>query len=271
MKGALRFLRELGRTSNEPASTQPVEEEFFRPTRGLELATYLEAGDIQGIHHLARYLWMAEVLREAAPRTLLDCACGSGYGSFLLAQALPSTTVIGADLDPRAIEVARSAYRRDNLRFVRGDLEAWSAGDDLELSIGSPEAVVSFDTLEHLSHRDVALLRLAENLPAQGVVALSTPCGHAETRLRPEWLPHHIEFSAADLKGLLRRFFAEILAPEDGNLPRATFWSDEVNRGETRYLNVANPLVCRRPIRVDGSGNRRPGGTLFAELGSEGR
>src|SRR5687767_13674188 len=103
--------------------------EFYVPEEGLDLHHYL-AKELpegatpkqhrllkQAVHHLARYHWAAEVLRETAPGLVLDVACGAGYGSFLLAEALPGHTVVGGDYDPRAVAQAKARYSGDNLEF----------------------------------------------------------------------------------------------------------------------------------------------------------
>ena len=52
-----------------------VIEEFFAPDQGLEIAPYLEAENMMGIHHLARYHWAKEVLDLLKPASVLDIAC----------------------------------------------------------------------------------------------------------------------------------------------------------------------------------------------------
>lgn len=223
------------------------EEEFFRPYAGLELAPYMAANDMSGTHHLARYHWVKLVLKDFRVRRIIDVACGAGYGSYILAKFLPDTQITGADYDARAVEVASGTYQLPNLRFVQADIMSWTDGEGRDL--GAYDAVVSFDTIEHIEHRDIALLRIAENLTGIGLLALSTPCAHSETQFTPEWRPHKIEYSHRDLKALLRRFFSDVFAPEDGTLPHMSYWTDVVNKGESRYLNLANPLICIDPIK----------------------
>jgi hypothetical protein len=93
-------------------------------------------------------------------------------------------------------------------------------------------------------------MRIIENLNENGVLALSTPCAHSETQLRPEWWAHKIEYSATDLKKLLRLFFEEVLLPEERTLPNLEFWEMLINKDKVRYLNLANPILCIRPRRV---------------------
>ena len=58
--------------------------------------------------HLARYRFAQ---RFVAGGRVLDCACGVGYGSALLAQAEQSPAeVLGVDIDPAAVGYATRRY-----------------------------------------------------------------------------------------------------------------------------------------------------------------
>lgn len=234
---------------NSVTKTSRPEEEFFWPTHGLEIDPYLAAEDLQGIHHLGRYHWVKTVLRDLHAKRILDIACGAGYGTFIVADFLPEAHITGVDYDLRAVELARTEYRRENLRFIPGDLVSWTTSEEGSTTgLGSYDAIISFDTIEHITHRDIALLRIAEHLGLNGVLALSTPCGHAETCLHPAWGAHRIEYNASDLKNLLRRFFGQVLTPEGNTLPNRAYWDQVINNGKARYLNLANPVLCACPI-----------------------
>ena len=227
-----------------------VIEEFFAPDQGLEIAPYLEAENMMGIHHLARYHWAKEVLDLLKPASVLDIACGAGYGSYIFANRMVYAAITGADYDPRAIKVARESYQHENLSYVTGDLVSWTAERDGQLTgLGKYDVVVSFDTIEHIAHRDIAFIRITENINENGVLLLSTPCGHQESVLTPEWEAHKLEYSYKDLQNLLRRFFKVVLIPEDGSLPGLDYWNDEINKDKLRYLNLTNPVFCSHPIK----------------------
>ncbi len=224
--------------------------EFFTPQFGLEIDEYIRKEDKQGIHHLGRYHWAKQVLSSLSPNSILDIACGMGYGSFILASHLNPTKVVGADYDIRGIDIAKRTYRRNNLFYVLGNIVSWecSHGESTEL-LGSYDAIISFDTIEHLLHREIALIRITQNLSANGVLLLSTPCGHSTSRLNPGWEHHKLEYSYVDLQNFLKRFFDTVLIPEDGNLPNMDYWENVINKGKIRYLNTSNPVVCLNPIK----------------------
>jgi 2-polyprenyl-3-methyl-5-hydroxy-6-metoxy-1,4-benzoquinol methylase len=182
--------------------------EFFTPQKGFDVAAYLAENDIQSIHHVARYQWACMALAQRKPRVVVDIACGAGYGSYMLAKALPDATIVGADYDARAVEYARSQYKLPNLSYMTGDLITGTLN-------GAPlrgiDALISFDTIEHLPHRDLALVRMADALFDDGRLLLSTPSAHVTSVLDPNWEHHEIEYSDADLFSVLSRFFSRIL------------------------------------------------------------
>lgn len=225
--------------------------EYFDPTQGLEIEPYLQDENLYGIHHLGRYHWARMVLEDYNPKNILDIACGAGYGSFILATAFNEARVLGADYDKRALRVARQRYHAPNLQFAWGDMTTWEISiDGRKQSLGKYDAVVSFETIEHLTHREIALLRLTENLTDDGVFVLSTPCGHETSRLSPDQPHHKIEYCYHDLKQLLRRYFKTVLVPEEGTLPDLDYFTNVINKDKERYRNLANPVMCLKPIRV---------------------
>ena len=91
-----------------------------------DLAHAVAAGDVTTVHHLIRYHWAVAVLNRRRPARILDVACGDGYGSALLAAALPGATVVGIDHDTKAIGRAQDRYRQPNVEFRVGDVQRWS-------------------------------------------------------------------------------------------------------------------------------------------------
>src|SRR5215472_8753793 len=67
--------------------------------------------------HLVRYHALRELV---AGKRVLDVACGEGYGSYLLA-TWGAARVVGVDIAPDAIEVARRIFPHHNISYVLGD------------------------------------------------------------------------------------------------------------------------------------------------------
>jgi 2-polyprenyl-3-methyl-5-hydroxy-6-metoxy-1,4-benzoquinol methylase len=221
--------------------------EFFTPDLGLEVENYIEANNKQGIHHIARYQWASMVLFDRKPARVVDVACGAGYGSYMMSLASETSEIIGVDYDERAVQYAAQTYSNTNLSYQTGSMVTWRDGTK---SIGECDAIVSFDTIEHLLHRELAMESVANNLKPDGVLLLSTPCGHSVSRLNPGWEHHKLEFSHSDLFKFLSRYFERVIQPQEADFPNNEYWEDVVNKEKTLYLNRMNPVVCLGPKRA---------------------
>jgi 2-polyprenyl-3-methyl-5-hydroxy-6-metoxy-1,4-benzoquinol methylase len=163
----------------------------------------------------------------------------------LLAAPLPTCELVGADLHPRANEQATASPPPANVTFRAGDLERWD-----ETIGGEPfDCVTTFDTIEHVTHRDVALMNLVDHLTDDARVLLSTPVRGDGPRLRPQFRHHHIEHSPATLLDLLSRYFRTVGRPDNGTLPGTEVF-DQLAGTSVSYLLRMNPLLCTGPIRV---------------------
>jgi SAM-dependent methyltransferase len=233
-------------TRREHVLGNEVVDEHFVPQPGLTLADYARRGDLIGAHHLVRYLWAAEYLRRLQPRRVLDLGCGSGYGSSLLAGVLPGSSVRGADHDAKAIGEARRAYGGSGASFDVGDPLEW----DATIGGASFDVVVCFDVLEHVEHREVLLEALVRHLDDDGLLLLSTPCCRATNDLKPGWRFHRIEYAAASLYDLLRRYFGDVLGSDRDDFPNKDVFAGLHAMG-VEYALLMNPVICRGPIRVE--------------------
>ncbi|MCL6444422.1 MAG: methyltransferase domain-containing protein [Alicyclobacillus sp.] len=150
------------------------------------------------LFHWHRYLAVTELCRE---RTVLDVACGDGYGSHLLARS--ALRVVGVDINPHCIQEAERKYFADNLQFVGASAEK------LPFPSNSFDVVVSFETIEHLDremqHRFITeVLRV---LKPSGIFIVSTP-DRLRTEKFPTKNPYHIyELTFDEFNALLNRYF----------------------------------------------------------------
>jgi ubiquinone/menaquinone biosynthesis C-methylase UbiE len=123
-----------------------------------------ESGEIR-YEHMHRYSW-AQAL--CSGRTVLDVACGEGYGSALLAKAAQS--VVGVDISQDAVDHATRNYAGyTNLRFVQG------SATHIPMNDASVDVVVSFETLEHLAEQEEMLAELRRVLKPTGLLVISSP------------------------------------------------------------------------------------------------
>jgi 2-polyprenyl-3-methyl-5-hydroxy-6-metoxy-1,4-benzoquinol methylase len=138
--------------------------------------------------HYARYVWAAAQVHGE----VLDVACGTGYGSRLLAR---SARVSGVDRDREAVDKARSRIAGTFLVAEVPPIPFASEAFDF---------VVSFETIEHIPD-DVAFIReLRRVLRPGGTLLISTPNGDISA---PTGVPlnrwHVREYTLASLTTLL--------------------------------------------------------------------
>lgn len=132
---------------------------------------------------------------------VLDCACGIGYGSRILARN-PSRRVVGVDISAHAIAAASEGANPPNLEFLRAD------ATDAKSLPGPFSAVVSFETIEHVPNPDEILAGFRAALRPGGLLLISTPNGGITSplrRLKPANRFHVWEENVARFVERLRR------------------------------------------------------------------
>lgn len=100
--------------------------------------------------HIARYNF---ALQPALNKTVLDAACGTGYGTKLLEEA--ASRVTGVDASVEAIEYASKLYPK--IPFGLRDLNRSFPVD------GPFDLCVSFETIEHLEKPEIFLQNVVDN------------------------------------------------------------------------------------------------------------
>jgi len=134
--------------------------------------------------HLARYEYARSLLRK--DDTVLDVACGAGYGSAMMAEVCRQ--VQGFDHNFEARMRARSKYTHGNCSFDWLDLEKATA-------LPTYDVVVNFETIEHLADPEhfAGLCKAA----ARRLIVLSTPYQDVGSG----WHKHPF-FTEAQVRGL---------------------------------------------------------------------
>jgi SAM-dependent methyltransferase len=116
--------------------------------------------------HLARYRFAAA--QAVGPR-LADIACGTGYGTALLARQNGIEESLGIDIDQGAVDYATKRHGSTKTRFIAAD----------GCSTGQPTAafdtVVSFETLEHVAEPAKLLVEFHRLLKPGGRLIISIP------------------------------------------------------------------------------------------------
>jgi SAM-dependent methyltransferase len=168
------------------------------------------------LEHLGRYLFAADYLRRYRPQRVADIACGSGYGLPELTQI--AQVVVALDQSAAALVAAQHTWENDTrlghgqISFLQHDLERdpWPQ----HLSLGSLDAIASFETLEHLIEPEQALAKFSQALQKKGFLICSVPNRLHEPPDRaglPTNLEHKQLFSFATLRKLLERHGFEVV------------------------------------------------------------
>jgi 2-polyprenyl-3-methyl-5-hydroxy-6-metoxy-1,4-benzoquinol methylase len=135
-------------------------------------------------------------------REVLDCGCGSGYGTA--GAAAGATSVVGVDVSRQAIEHARANFSAPNLAFEPTEEE-----QPLPFPDRSFDTVLSFQVIEHVRHPDAHLSEIRRVLRPDGHLVLTTP--DRRTRLFPAQRPwnrwHRTEYGERSLRRLLTPHF----------------------------------------------------------------
>lgn len=203
------------------------------------------AGSPWWAEHRARY-HLAN--RHLGAGTVIDVACGSGLGASIIAN---NRDVIGFDLDPGAVE--ESMRNALDLRYYVCRADATR----LPLASGSVDAVVSFETIEHVPEASHLVRELRRVIKDRGVLILSTP--NALVTRPVDGVPanpYHVrEFTPDELGEILHEHFSDVELL--GQTPSESygvspFWSRREDRPRDlrgRIQVVIWKILARTPSR----------------------
>lgn len=135
--------------------------------------------------------WYIEAMEYAKGKRVVDAACGTGFGTFLLATV--ASEVFGIEISAEAFEAAeRQLPFQSAIKFLEIDLEKEPVDITADLC-------VSIETIEHLANPDFFL----ENLKAKALF-FSIPCYGNKNEF------HKIEYDEAKAAELIRRHYSDL-------------------------------------------------------------
>ena len=154
--------------------------------------------------HMERYRFAAGLARG---KKVADVACGTGYGSQLLATSGGAASVCGVDISESAVRFAQEHFAAPNLKFIVASAEKLSPLPDQEFDL-----VVSFETIEHLPNVQTYLGEIKRILRPGGQFLVSTPDRRIGSVMylftrRPANQFHVHEYTRTELLDLLGREF----------------------------------------------------------------
>lgn len=193
------------------------------------------SGQIQ-FEHFHRYLYASEF---TAGKAVLDIACGEGYGSQALAPR--AAQVVGIDIDLASVQRANQTYRRPNLRYLHGSLEAIPQADQ------SFDVVACFETLEHVGNQRQALSELARVLKGDGLLLISTPNAGSDDQAWHEGNPFHThELTRQEFQALLAERFQHVRIVEQRYLIGSVIGGPETSPGACSGFESADGSTFHR-------------------------
>jgi len=173
--------------------------------------------------HIARYNLS---LLYADKKRVLDAACGSGYGSFLVSTV--ATSVVAVDIASPAIEYAKKHYASPKIDHRLGD--AASIQCDVEL-------VVSFETIEHIQNISEFEEMIYRCLTPGGKIIYSLPLNE-----QPGFNPYHRHVFTFDTA---RKIFPRFAVREELIQHGINFYSPKqlpLTQPWLAYIGVAEKL-----------------------------
>jgi 2-polyprenyl-3-methyl-5-hydroxy-6-metoxy-1,4-benzoquinol methylase len=115
--------------------------------------------------HLDRYRFATENL---VPGTVLDMACGVGYGTALLAKNLRITSALGVDISAAVVQYAAQRYGSERVSYVCSDALEFCPGRTFD-------NVISLETIEHVDNPCALFAHLVSLLAPGGRLISSVP------------------------------------------------------------------------------------------------
>lgn len=114
--------------------------------------------------HIERYRFASPYLKNLV---VLDAACGTGYGSQMIASF--ANKVYAIDVSHESVQYAKEKYPRSNIIYEQMDVVK------LRYPACFFDAVVSFETIEHINNPGTFVHEIHRVLKPGGLLIISTP------------------------------------------------------------------------------------------------
>jgi len=146
--------------------------------------------------HLYRYIFAKSMARG----DVLDCACGVGYGAWIMASD-DSCHVTAVDISQDAIDYARQHYPYPHIQWVVGDCMDKPWGEE------KFDLILSLETIEHLSEPQRLLKHFYDSAKPGCKLIASTPNQEQypfdRERYKDDEYPHQRHYTPKQFEGLL--------------------------------------------------------------------
>ena len=147
--------------------------------------------------HEQRYKWALNFTKE---KNVLDIACGSGKGSYIMAVEGKAKQVLGCDIESDAIRYASIKYKAQNLSYKIQD--ATKLKENISFDV-----IVSFETIEHIKETEFYLNSIYSHLNNNGIFIVSTPISEYEENTKPKNPYHVVEWGFKKFQEVISKKF----------------------------------------------------------------
>jgi SAM-dependent methyltransferase len=207
---------------------------------------------------LSTETWFREVLSKAvadlreiagpgAPASfdrMLDVGCGQGLAFALLQQHFAAREIVGVDIDPRMLALARAAAQRANVPVA---VQACSV-TRLDLPDASVDGVLCHQLIHHVANQQGALRELHRVLKPGGYLLLSESCEAFIRTWTVRWFFRHPEGVQRPAEGYLKLVReAGFVFDEARDVRTSTPWWSLWDFGFTRKIG----LVRSAPVATE--------------------
>lgn len=151
-------------------------------------------------NHILRYQFASKILETSHSACVLDAACGVGYGSAALAAVPGIEKVVAIDRSVDALKVAAAKFKTNKTVYLQDDCHTLAVA----ANYGLFDAIVSFETLEHLPKPMDFLYCCFNNLKPSGKIVISTPNKSVSSPEELNWEFHETEYTAGEFHQLLQ-------------------------------------------------------------------
>jgi ubiquinone/menaquinone biosynthesis C-methylase UbiE len=184
--------------------------------------------------HFTRYYCAQDLVKG---KVVLDIACGSGYGTQLLAKG--AKKVYGVDVSRDAVEYARKKFPAKNVEYLTGD------ATKIPLDDNSVDVVVTFETIEHIKDYHRFLTEVKRVLKDDGLAIISTP---NDTEFAEGNHFHVHEFTYKELIREVKKYFKNIDSYFQATWKYVAIGSDKFMQQEGL---ISTPTLGLAPLQPD--------------------